>query len=87
MRRRMPVARLVFFAHLLLVNYLQAKQMNDNNNNHTVSERLLNDKGQIQVGYRSFLKFQNLYLQNRIRLFNNDLKIGRSVNKKKVRKS
>ena len=46
----MPVARLVFFAYLLFFNFTQANQ----STNHSVT--LLNDKGQIQIGYRSILK-------------------------------
>ena len=52
MRRRVPVARLVFFAHLLLVNFTQASQSIDH------SQNLLNENGQIQIGYRSFLEME-----------------------------
>ena len=52
MRRMMPVARLVFLAHILLVNFTQASQSVDQ------SQNLLNEIGQIQIGYRSFLEME-----------------------------
>ena len=62
MSRRMPVVRLVFFAHLLIVNFTTANQYNHTSN-------LLNNRGQIQVGYRSFLKKNLKFRMIRIFVF------------------